>query len=164
MQQSACLCMQPDTRLDTLVCVEHTLREAVHLVLNILSGTGAIISDAAYLSGVISGHSHLSVIWQRCSSTRVSLNQSCWSKSSQNISPSCGTPLWGMLTMAGYHENHFGAAVVTKAHWKKPSNVSSFTGWRAPLTFNSSFSSRSNLGSQIQIKYLSADFVHDLVQ
>lgn len=34
----------------------------MHLVLNILSGTGAIISDEAYLSGVMSGHSHLSVI------------------------------------------------------------------------------------------------------
>lgn len=58
MQRATYLCMQPDT----LVCVERTLGEAVHLVLNILSGMGAIISDAAYLPGVMLGHRHLSVI------------------------------------------------------------------------------------------------------
>lgn len=41
--------MQPDTCPDTLVCTEHTLGEPVDLVQNILSGMGAIISDAAYL-------------------------------------------------------------------------------------------------------------------
>lgn len=46
----------------------------------------------------------------------------------------------GMLTMAGNHDNHFSAAVVTEAHWKKPSNVSSFLRWRTSLTFSSIFS------------------------
>lgn len=49
---------------------------------------------------------------------------------------SCTTLVCGMVIMAE-NDNHFDAPVVTKAHWKKPNRVSSFTAdtcWMGNVT------------------------------
>ena len=60
------------------------------------------------------------------SSQRAGLIRTCWSQSEEIAFWSRRTSVCGKLKMAKNHHSHFSAPVVTKAHWKKPSHVSSF--------------------------------------
>lgn len=90
-----------------------------------------------FTSDVTVGDGQLSAVWRRYSGRRVSLIWTCWSQSRQYILWRCRTAVWGILKMAKNPDDQFGAPFVTKAHWRKPSHVSSFTAeiyWMANIT------------------------------
>lgn len=64
--------------------------------------------------------------------------------------------------MAKNHDDHFSAPIVTKAHWRKPGHVSSFTVetyWTANITrwhTGEHFQQRLGLPLQVEIKVDSA--------
>lgn len=115
----SCLCMQLDTHWQFCICRAH-------------AGRGC---------GLSSAHAFCPSWWQFAGDAAL-LQMSQWNiinclSSSQNIFWSCRMPVRGMLKMAKNHDNYFGAPVVTKSSFKKPSHVSSFaveTGWMGNIT------------------------------
>lgn len=136
--------MQPDTRPDTLVCTErkHTGRACG-------SRPEPPVRQWVQLSAMqLTFRCHIRPPSAVCYLTKAQQQKGKLNpKLSERVHPKTSlragrTLLRGMLTMAGNHD----AAAVTRAHWRKPSHVSSSSGWRTPRSLRSLFG-----GGSIQI-------------